>query len=279
VRLFQLAPVLLARQVAVLVEPQPALPLARVAQADLAVVFVPPRNRVGVQRRGGPGEGPADGHWLAQCELRATARHLREPRDAPRGCQVVLAALFRAALLQLRHRAAGNEPLHRAVRDAIGAAIGAHELADEHRAVAEAHTDALGAVDDVRLVAHLLDAGLSAPHPQPPVGVVLLAGLVRLPAVLQHGRHDRAAALGDPQLRADLGVHSADAAPEVGAVLVHRRRRPKHHRVEVVDGVATRRGQPRALEVRGALLSRGWYALRRDEHRQRQVDVPVIDGD
>ena len=96
-----------------LVEPQPELPLARVAQANLAVVFVPPRNRVGVQRREGPGEGPADGHRLAKYELRAPLPDLREPRDASYGCEVALAALLRAALHQLRHRAAGHGPLHR----------------------------------------------------------------------------------------------------------------------------------------------------------------------
>jgi len=57
--------------------------------------------------------------------------------------------------------------------------------------------------------------GLSAPHPQLPVGIVRLAGLVRLSAVLEHALHDGTAALRDPQLRADLCVQPADAAPEV----------------------------------------------------------------
>ena len=102
--------------------------------------------------------------------------------------------------------------LYCAVRDAAAPAAGTHELVGKHFAISEARAEALGMVDGARCVAHILDGGLSAPRPQPPVGVVLLADLVRLPAALQHGRHGRAAANGDKQLRADPGAHSADAA-------------------------------------------------------------------
>jgi hypothetical protein len=104
--------------------------------------------------------------------------------------------------------------------------VSAHEIVDKHRSVAEAHTDALGAVDDVRFVAHLLDDGLSATLPYPPVGIVHLVGIVCLLAVLEHALHDGVAAFGNPELRADIGVHPADGAPEVGAALVLQRRAP-----------------------------------------------------
>ena len=93
----------------------------------------------------------------------------------------------------------------------------------------------------------------------PPVGVIRLASPVRLPKKNVHALHDGTAALGDSNLRADLCVHPADVAPKVGAVLVLRRRRPEHHRVVVVDGVAARRGQPLVLEVPGAIRSRRWH--------------------
>jgi hypothetical protein len=49
---------------------------------------------------------------------------------------------------------------------------------------------------------------------------------VCLLAVLEHALHDGAAALGNPELRADIGVHPAGGAPEVGAALVLQRRAP-----------------------------------------------------